>query len=156
VAIIMVIFVLALASCARGRPVSAAYYHPSLWPVEQGAHTVTSPFGYRNDPFAHERRVHCGVDLAAPKGSCIVATAYGRVMEAGRNGGYGKSVLIDHGNGYQTLYAHLSKIGVKRGKRVKRGQVIGRSGETGRTTAPHLHYEVGLNGQAIDPRPFLP
>ena len=87
----------------------------------------------------------------------VVATAYGRVADKGSDRhGYGKYVLLDHGNGYETLYAHLSDIEVKKGKRVKRGQLIGKSGKSGRATGPHVQYEVRLDGKPVDPRALLP
>ena len=150
-------FLIVLAvSCVRGRRgVGPSAYVPGIWPTGPAARQISSPFGYRKDPFTRQRRFHTGIDIAGPKKSPVVATAHGRVVFAGRNGNYGKTVIIDHGSGYQTRYAHLARIKTKKGKRVKRGEVIGKLGQTGRATGPHLHYEVRRNGKPVDPRPYL-
>jgi murein DD-endopeptidase MepM/ murein hydrolase activator NlpD len=151
-AAMLAVVAVAAASCAhvpRGLPASA--YIPSGWPTAPNAHTITSAFGSRSG------RLHAGVDIAAPRKSQVVATACGRVTYTGRDrGGYGKHVIIHHGNGYETLYAHLSRIKTKQGKRVKRGEVIGRVGKTGNASGPHVHYEIRQNGKPTDPAPFLP
>lgn len=116
---------------------------------------VTSGFGIRRDPLLGVAALHPGIDFRAPVGSAVPATAAGTVTRAGWAGGYGRMVEIDHGNGYATRYAHLSQIDVKVHEKVKRGQVIGRSGSTGRSTGPHLHYEVRHNGEPVDPVDFL-
>ncbi len=155
---LLVLLILSAATCARGRrDADPSAYVPCIWPTPHAARSITSNFGYRNDPFSDQRRFHTGIDIAAPRKSRVVATAYGRVSYTGRDrGGYGKHVIIDHANGYQTLYAHLARIETKSGKRVKRGQVIGKLGKTGRATRPHLHYEVRRNGKSVNPRPYLP
>jgi murein DD-endopeptidase MepM/ murein hydrolase activator NlpD len=114
--------------------------------------TLTSGFGMRVDPILGTRRLHSGVDLAAPNGSPIVATSDGMVSTAGWNGGYGLSVSLEHGGGLQTRYGHMSRLAVAAGKMVKKGDVIGYVGSTGRSTGPHLHYEMRLNGVAVRPR----
>jgi murein DD-endopeptidase MepM/ murein hydrolase activator NlpD len=113
---------------------------------------MTSTFGRRWDPFNGGRRMHTGVDLAGQVGLKVFATGDGIVIEAenARNG-YGKEVIIDHGFGYMSRYAHLQKISVKRGQKIKRGQFIGNLGDTGRSTGPHLHYEVVYRDKAVNP-----
>lgn len=111
-----------------------------------------SPFGMRFHPLLHVVRMHEGIDLTAPLGTNIYASANGRVVQAEYSlGGYGKMVKVDHGYGYQTIYAHMSKILVKPGDQVERGQVIGLVGSTGLSAAPHLHYEVHVNGKPVNP-----
>ena len=119
------------------------------------ASDITSHFGNRLDPFIGRLALHAGIDFRAPTGTRIVATAPGTVITAGRSGGYGNMVEIDHGNGITTRYAHLSSVLVNPGDRIATGDAIARSGSTGRSTGPHLHYEVRLNGKAIDPMRFL-
>lgn len=119
------------------------------------ASDITSRFGNRLDPFLGRLALHAGIDFRASVGTPIVATAPGTVITAGRNGGYGNMVEIDHGNGITTRYAHLSNILVNVGDKITSGEAIGRSGSTGRSTGPHLHYEVRLNGEAVDPMRFL-
>jgi murein DD-endopeptidase MepM/ murein hydrolase activator NlpD len=114
-----------------------------------------SHFGMRIDPFSGQGGFHSGVDIYAPIGSPIRASADGRVIQAGWNGGYGLSVMIDHENGVHTLYGHLSRIELRAGQEVKRGQVIALSGSTGRSTGPHLHYEVHVNGAPVNPYRYL-
>jgi len=112
---------------------------------------ISSPFGGRKDPFTGRTAMHAGIDYRAKHGSSVRATASGVVKKAGRNGGYGKMVEIDHGNGLTTRYAHLSRILVKKGQRVPRCFRVGRVGSTGRSTGPHLHYEVRRSGQTVNP-----
>ncbi|WP_421873321.1 M23 family metallopeptidase [Pararhizobium sp.] len=119
------------------------------------ASDITSTFGNRLDPFLGRLALHAGIDFRAPTGTRIVATAPGTVITAGKNGGYGNMVEIDHGNGITTRYAHLSTILVNAGDKIRTGEPIARSGSTGRSTGPHLHYEVRLNGEAVDPMRFL-
>jgi murein DD-endopeptidase MepM/ murein hydrolase activator NlpD len=120
-----------------------------------GEAQVTSPFGYRADPFLGRLALHTGVDLLQPYGSDIRATASGRVVHAGFAGGYGDMVEIDHGFGLATLYGHMSEIDVSEGQVVAAGDLLGRLGSTGRSTGPHLHYEVRVNGEAVNPDKFL-
>ena len=109
----------------------------------------------KNDPFTGYRQMHHGLDIANHRGTPIIATADGRVSSVGRNSGLGKIVAIDHGYGFRTRYAHLSEIKVKRGQRVKRGDVIGLMGSTGYSTGPHLHYEVIRNGKTVNPIKYI-
>ena len=120
-----------------------------------GAPELTSPFGYRPDPFLGRLMLHPGVDLAEPYGAEIHAAAAGRVVHAGPAGGYGIMVEIDHGNGLATRYAHMSEALVEEGETVGKGAVLGRLGSTGRSTGPHLHYEVRVDGEPVDPERFL-
>ena len=127
---------------------------PSDKPVKTAA--FTSGYGVRSDPFQGRATMHAGIDLSGPVGTPIYATADGIVSTAGYNsGGYGKLVKIDHGRGIETRYGHLSAIGVHEGQRVTRGQLIGRMGSTGRSTGSHLHYEVRIDGRAVNPVPFM-
>jgi murein DD-endopeptidase MepM/ murein hydrolase activator NlpD len=116
---------------------------------------MSSDFGYRADPFTGAAAMHAGLDFKGPVGTPILAAAEGKVVLAGFNGGYGKGVEIRHANGLITRYAHLSGVHVRAGQMVERGVQIGRMGSTGRSTGSHLHFEVRLNGQAINPRKFL-
>jgi murein DD-endopeptidase MepM/ murein hydrolase activator NlpD len=116
---------------------------------------MASGYGWRLDPFTKARKMHTGMDFTSPRGTPIYATGTGKVIRAdNRSTGYGKHIRIDHGFGYVTLYAHLSKYNVKKGKKVKRGDVIGYVGSTGRSQAPHLHYEVRYNKRKINPINF--
>jgi murein DD-endopeptidase MepM/ murein hydrolase activator NlpD len=136
-----------------------------LWPVP-GFWRVSSPFGNRPNPFnRNQTQHHNGIDIAGTNaagqginGANIVAVAYGfvsRASNSGWNGGYGRMVIIDHGNGMSTLYAHMSHVGVREGQEVNAGEVIGRVGSTGSSTGPHLHFEVRQNNRAVNPAPFL-
>jgi murein DD-endopeptidase MepM/ murein hydrolase activator NlpD len=116
---------------------------------------LTSGFGLRMDPFVRAMAMHTGVDFRGTTGDPVRATANGRVTTAGWNGGYGKMVEIDHGNGLSTRYGHLSEILVKPGQSVRSGQIVGRVGSTGRSTGPHLHYETRVDGEAVNPQKFL-
>ncbi|TPL57087.1 M23 family peptidase [Mesorhizobium sp. B2-4-2] len=118
-------------------------------------HSVTSPFGMRTDPILGTAALHSGMDFRAPIGMAAKVTAPGVVIKAGWNGGYGRMVEVDHGNGFATRYGHLSEIDVTVGEKVDAGAVIGKTGSSGRSTGPHLHYEVRHNGEAIDPLRFL-
>jgi murein DD-endopeptidase MepM/ murein hydrolase activator NlpD len=125
---------------------------PAIVPIEQGTQRLVSGFGPRIHPIYKTLRMHTGVDFTAPTGTPIYAPGNGRVVEAERNRlGYGLMVVIDHGYGYETLYAHLSKFNVRVGQEVKRGEIIGFVGNTGVSTAPHLHYEVIKNGKKVNP-----
>ena len=116
---------------------------------------MSSPFGMRMDPFLGRPAIHTGIDLRGEVGEPVRATATGHVSIAGREGGYGNMVEIDHGNGLATRYGHLSVIGVRIGQLVRIGEVIGKIGSTGRSTGPHLHYETRVKGEAVDPQKFL-
>ncbi|WP_417581762.1 M23 family metallopeptidase [Pelagibacterium sp.] len=117
--------------------------------------TVTSSFGNRTDPFLKRAAFHSGLDFRASTGTPILAAASGTVRFAAANGGYGNMVEIDHGNGLSTRYAHMSQIGVAVGQSISGGEQIGRAGSTGRSTGPHLHFEVRKGGSAIDPSRFI-
>lgn len=121
------------------------------WPVD-GALRITSGFGMRRDPFDGSRQFHEGVDIATPYGAGVKAVDDGIVLEARRHGGYGNMVLIDHGGGRQTLYGHLRKFIVHEGDKIVRGQQVGEVGSTGRSTGPHLHFEIIEGGRPIDPQ----
>jgi murein DD-endopeptidase MepM/ murein hydrolase activator NlpD len=125
---------------------------PSIWPIRS---RIISPFGTRFHPVWGDYRQHTGVDLKAASGTKVHAAADGVVIFNGRQYGYGKLIQIDHGYGYQTYYAHNSRLLIPTGKKVKKGQVIAISGNTGITTGPHLHYEVRVNGIPVNPVSFL-
>lgn len=128
---------------------------PSIKPVRSDKLSknvgLLSGFGYRIHPIYKVPRMHYGIDFTAPKGTPIQATGDGVVVKAEYNSGYGRCVVIDHGYGYQTLYAHMSQIDIRKGQRVKRGQRLGLVGSTGASTAPHCHYEVHLRGNQVNP-----
>ncbi len=130
---------------------------PSIQPISNRTlNRVSSGFGYRIDPVYKDRRLHPGLDFTAPIGTPIYAAADGVVKDAGFNtGGYGNRVVVNHGFGYETLYAHMVRIKARVGTRVKRGEVIGYVGSTGKSTGPHLHYEVHKNGTQLDPIYFF-
>ena len=129
---------------------------PSIQPINnEDLRRMASGYGWRTDPFTKTRRKHKGMDFSAPTGTPIYSTSDGKVIRVdGRAPGYGKHIRIDHGFGYVTLYAHLSKYNVRRGQEVKRGDVIGFVGNTGRSVAPHLHYEIRKDGVAVNPINF--
>lgn len=124
------------------------------WPVP-GHSRISSPFGYRIHPILNKKKLHTGIDIPAPTGTNIVAGSDGEVVHAGNLGGYGKVVMIDHGGGILTLYAHNSRIVTSVGTKVKRGDVVSKAGSTGMSTGPHLHFEVRKNGKYQDPMPWL-
>ena len=126
---------------------------PSMKPVRDT--NFTSGYGVRSDPFRGRSAMHAGVDLAGPVGTPIYATADGIVARSGRAGAYGNLVEINHGQGIQTRYGHMSRLIARAGQRVKRGDVIGLMGSTGRSTGSHLHYEVRIDGKAVNPIPFM-
>lgn len=130
---------------------------PAILPVKQNKSVrFSSGFGFRIDPIYKSAKMHKGVDFAAPVGTNIYATADGKVVSAGaESDGYGKKVVINHGFGYQTLFGHMSRVIVRNGQSVKRGQLIGQVGNTGKSTGPHLHYEVIKNNYAINPVNFF-
>ncbi|HSJ78970.1 MAG TPA: M23 family metallopeptidase, partial [Erythrobacter sp.] len=123
--------------------------------VPASVENITSGFGYRRDPFNGRGAMHAGIDFKGAMGSPIYAAAEGRVTFAGWKSGYGQAIEITHGNGMLTRYAHLSRIGVKVGQPVDAGATIGGLGNSGRSTGPHLHFEVRINDRAVNPRPFL-
>jgi len=125
---------------------------PNLWPVEG---QVTGSFGERIDPFNGEGAFHSGVDIGSTYGKQIIAPADGVVIATETLGGYGKIIMMDHGSGISTRYGHLSGFAVTPGQRVQRGDVIGYVGESGRSTGPHLHYEVRINGTPVNPYKYL-
>jgi len=116
---------------------------------------IGSRFGVRIHPILKIRKMHTGIDFVANTGTPVYATGTGKVVFVGKNGGYGLEVRIDHGFGYRTLYAHLSKVLVKRGQKVKRGDLIAKSGNSGLSTGPHLHYEISHNGRKLNPSQFF-
>ncbi|REJ79147.1 MAG: M23 family peptidase [Acidobacteria bacterium] len=127
---------------------------PTIW-----AHLgkINNEFGFRRNPFGgRSYEFHAGMDIDGDRGDIIVAPAHGIIAEAGWKGGYGYMIEIDHGNGLKTRYGHLSKLEVKEGEPIERGQLIGFVGSTGRSTGPHLHYELRLDEKPINPRRFLP
>ena len=129
---------------------------PSIQPIRnKDLKRVASGYGYRKDPFTKKPRMHWGMDFTAPRGTPIYATGDGIVKRAdNRAAGFGKHIRIDHGFGYVSLYAHMSKYKVKRGQKVKRGEIIGYVGNTGRSAGPHLHYEIFKDGKKINPLNF--
>ncbi|TWH51602.1 Membrane proteins related to metalloendopeptidases [Sporomusa sp. KB1] len=125
---------------------------PSIWPTSGD---VTSGFGWRSSPWGGGSELHPGMDIANSIGTPIFATADGVVVQSGWSGGYGNIVQIDHGNGIETIYGHNSSVLVNAGQSVKKGQIISYMGSTGRSTGPHVHYEVRVNGNAVDPIRFM-
>jgi murein DD-endopeptidase MepM/ murein hydrolase activator NlpD len=130
---------------------------PAIQPVSnKDLNRIASGFGYRIDPVYKTVKMHAGLDFAAPQGTPIYATANGVVSTAGNTGnGYGNHVLINHGYGYETLYGHMYRVKARIGQRVKRGQIIGYVGSTGKSTGPHCHYEVHKNDRPLDPVYFF-
>ena len=126
---------------------------PSIRTMEGGY--LNTGIGYRNDPFTGEKRFHHGLDISASRGTPVYATADGKVVSAGKLGNYGNTIKINHGHGYHTFYAHLHKILTKRGQEIKRGDLIAQVGNTGRSTASHLHYEVHYFGTPQDPEHYF-
>lgn len=129
---------------------------PAIQPVKNEHLTrMASGFGYRNDPFTKARKMHNGMDFTSPSGTPVYATGDGIIKQANNiMSGFGNLIIIDHGFGYETYYAHLSRYNVSAGKNVKRGDVIGYVGSTGRSQAPHLHYEVRVNNEPVNPMNF--
>ncbi len=130
----------------------ATAFMPSIWPV---VGPITGSFGERMDPFSGEGAFHTGVDIGAPYGDPIHVTADGIVINAEEHEGYGRLVVVDHGFGVTTWYGHLSSLNVTVGQQVKRGEVIGYVGVSGRSTGPHVHYEVRINGAPVNPTRYL-
>jgi murein DD-endopeptidase MepM/ murein hydrolase activator NlpD len=140
-----------------GRPATTADWlkmaaAPTMWPVEG---PVTGSFGERIDPFNGEGAFHTGVDISAAYGQAVIAPADGAVAFAGESGGYGRLVILEHGQGISTRYGHLASFAVAEGQRVRRGDVIGYVGRSGRTTGPHLHYEVRIQDVPVNPHKYL-
>jgi murein DD-endopeptidase MepM/ murein hydrolase activator NlpD len=135
----------------KGREIQLAAT-PSILPV---GGWITSHFGYRMDPFTDRRTFHKGMDIVAREGTPVMSPAEGVVTFSGYNGTFGKTVMLFHGYGVSTLYAHLDDTMVRQGERVSRGDVIGTVGNTGRSTATHLHYEVVVHGVNVDPRKYV-
>jgi murein DD-endopeptidase MepM/ murein hydrolase activator NlpD len=132
---------------------------PSISPVSGNEIKSTSGFGMRMHPIHKKKMMHSGIDLAAPEGTAVVATAYGIVEEITDEnhdpGGYGRYIVIVHDKTYATMYAQLSEVVVKEKQTVKKGEIIGKVGESGLSTAPHLHYEVWKNGEKVDPAGYF-
>lgn len=126
---------------------------PSIWPVH--TRTITSRFGLRRDPFTRKSAFHNGIDIDGARGDPVYSTADGKVLEQGRDPVLGNYIIIEHTEDIQTAYLHLLDIAVRNGERVEKGQQIGRVGSTGRSTGPHLHYEVRIDGEPVDPEPYL-
>lgn len=126
---------------------------PTIFPAAEGR--ISSHYGERKDPFTGRASFHTGTDVAAPLNTPIFAAADGKVIFSGRDGGYGKTVVIKHGSTYETLYAHLNRIDVEVGDTVNKGDIIGGMGTTGRSTGVHLHYEVKRNGERFDPYIYM-
>lgn len=125
---------------------------PSAYPVYG---TITSPFGTRKSPFGYGTEFHPGIDISVPQGTPVKAAGKGVVTYAGWLSGYGKAVIINHGYGIQSVYGHNSQILVEVGQSVKRGDIIAKSGNTGRSTGPHVHFEIRVNGNPVDPMKYL-
>jgi murein DD-endopeptidase MepM/ murein hydrolase activator NlpD len=125
---------------------------PFRWPVRG---PLNSRFGMRPSPWTGDQEFHRGLDISAGRGTAVLAPASGSVYFAGNGGEYGTTVILDHGHDLRSLYGHLQEIRVKQGQHVERGQVIALTGNTGRTSGPHLHYEIQVRGQAVDPRQYL-
>jgi murein DD-endopeptidase MepM/ murein hydrolase activator NlpD len=141
--------ILVVQGCATSRGVESSLI-PRGWPVPYDIARISSDFGVARGTSRHQ-----GLDLTAPKGTKVRATGDGRVIFAGRSGAFGRLVVIEHSGGYETRYAHLKRIEVKKGKKLKRGTVIGTVGKSGNATGFHLHYEVRLQGTPVNPRSYL-
>lgn len=134
---------------------SMIVYMPTSWPIEKSKVKHIGAFGWRLHPILHIRRMHYGIDLSGARGTPIYATGDGVVEGAEYGRGYGRQIIINHSFGYKTRYAHLSKILVEKGDKVRRGQLIGELGNTGLSKGPHLHYEVILSGKPVNPMNYL-
>jgi murein DD-endopeptidase MepM/ murein hydrolase activator NlpD len=141
--------ILVVEGCASSGGVEGSLI-PRGWPVPYDVARISSVFGAPRGSSRHQ-----GVDLTAPKGTKVRATADGRVIFAGKSGAFGRLVVVEHSGGYETFYAHLKSIEVKQGRKLKRGTVIGTVGKSGNATGFHLHYEVRLQGTPVNPRSYL-
>lgn len=139
-------------SSRQSRSVLRQTMSPAGWPVNG---RLESGYGVRSDPFSGEGAYHTGIDISSPMGTRVQATADGQVVCSGMSAGYGRLVIIDHGNGYQTYYGHLSRLGVMVGQELRRGDSVGLVGMSGRSTGPHLHYEVRVGSAPVNPYRFL-
>jgi len=149
---------LTLAACAGHQDYAytrAGPTVPQLWPVSNSSRTVSSAYGSQRGR-GKNARFHKGIDIPSPRGTPVVATAAGTVALVRSTGDYGRYIVLDHANGYQTLYAHLNDFAVRSGDRVGAGQTIGSVGKSGNATGYHLHYEVHRNGQTVDPIAYVP
>jgi len=133
---------------------SGAFSGRMQWPVP-GRYVLSDTFRSRSNPVHGRWEFHSGIDIPAPTGAAIVSAERGVVLSAGWISGYGNTVIIDHGNGISTLYAHNSQLTVRAGQTVERGELIARAGSTGNSTGPHLHFEVRINGNPVNPNAFL-
>ncbi len=136
-------------SIANGETIASEFY-PDIYPVTKESR-LTSGYGYREDPFSGKRAFHGGIDLAVPENTEVVSCGSGKIVKAGHNRTNGNFIIIDHRNKYKSYYGHLSQLLVKKDDEVKKGQVIGLSGNTGMSTGPHLHFQITLDGKTIDP-----
>lgn len=146
--------VIAFMTMAFSKPVSSP---PSIFPIKAGEyHKISSAFGIKRvNPFNKNEIVHGGIDITAEEGIAVLATGDGKVKNVSDEKGWGKLIVIDHGKGYETWYAHLNDFNVKEGRKVKKGETIGYVGNTGYSTGPHLHYEVRLNEEKVDPMKYV-
>jgi len=128
------------------------YGETFIWPVRG---QISSPFGYRTNPFSGQRTFHAAIDIVVNRGTAVKATREGKIADTGYNAVFGNYVIIRHADGYQSLYAHLDSILSKKGTSINQGETIGRSGNTGQSTGPHLHFAIFRNGQAVDPRQYV-
>lgn len=138
-----------------GKDVDLRNHTPSISPVRPSESWISSWFGYRRDPFTSDREMHAGLDICSQVGTRILATADGVVAERREDSQFGKHIVLSHKNGLETLYGHMQRFAVESGQKVKRGQVIGYVGQTGRATAPHVHYGVRQNGRWVNPMPYI-
>ena len=141
---------LAASGCTGVRKPGREGIRPEGWPLEDSSVVVSSRFGAPRGRTSHQ-----GIDLAAPAGTPVRCTAPGFVLSAGRSGAFGRLVVVEHGSGWETRYAHLKRIRVRAGERVRRGQIVGTVGHSGNATGNHLHYEVRRNDRPVDPWPLM-
>ena len=151
-------YVLLLPICAVFLMATAAFTasKPSLFPIKEGLYKkISSGFGQRVNPFTKKKNLHGGIDIIAKTGTPVMATASGKVLKAQNEENWGKLIIIDHGDGYETWYAHLNSFTIEKGDKVKAGQQIGAVGNTGKSMGPHLHYEVRIKGKRVDPQLYF-